>query len=519
MSPDLAIIVQQNLHLEGKPFRLTGRRYLRAVYNSPKRKIILKTARQVEKSTTIAAMEAVFLADGGYRTGLYVAPRPNHVKLFSTNRFRPMIVQSPRLRPLLTRKGTYDALMDKHLANGSWARFRVAYLTADQARGITSDFLALDEMQGLMYDHIPIIEQTQSHRPEGRRIYAGTPLTYSNPMEKWWERSTQKEWITRCDSGHVQETALTMENIGPRGPICAKAGCDSPVDPSRGRWRARFKDAEYDGYHLNQLMVPWYQVTTPEGEPAWNEILQNREHYPEYEFRNEVLGESFQSGEALLSPEDIYACCKDYRFTHRRATMLQGDTPVFMGLDWGGDGLSRTAIAIGAYFDGRFHLLDGYLLEGGGRNEDQDLEIAAKVALEWKVSWIAADSGFDAHKNRVLKRRVGPRRLYEFTFSGTAGADLTYHAVTRKYTANRLSCLRETWSGIKNKWIAFPRRPDMEGFVPDLTSLYQEERGSSRHVRWDHKAGERDDFYFALTLAYVSCLLHQKKIPNVLRAV
>ena len=89
--------------------------------------------------------------------------------------------------------------MQKRFANGSLIHFRSAHLSPDRVRGITADQLAIDEIQDILADHIPVILETISHSNYKYQIYAGTPKTYENTLQQQWEKTTQCEFLIKCD--------------------------------------------------------------------------------------------------------------------------------------------------------------------------------------------------------------------------------------------------------------------------------------------------------------------------------
>ena len=517
--PPIAVAekAQLTLWLEGRPFSLADRPYLLPIYESHESYngtnmvyTVLQTGRQVEKTTTVAALQVLFLQERPYRHTLYAAPRPHHVRVFSNHRFKQLLIESPSLRNLMRGKYVRDQVHDRVLSNMSKAYFRTAFLDAEQARGLTIDLLAIDELQGILRDHIAIIEQCQSHRPFGNKIYAGTPLSFDNPLTEHWKMSTQKEWIVKCSAEHSNQ--LGMKNIGKIGPICGRKACGKPINIRDGRWVAAVKTAPYDGYHISQLMVPWYQAVHPRtGKRAWEKILLALSSYSEAQFRNEVLGEAFRAGGSVITEDDFYACCGDYRITHVREKTIRGQTPLYLGVDWGGYGRSRTAVCIGCYTDGKFTVLDSYFFDG--RAPETELEEIARIVNKWRISLVLADEGNGQLNNRLLRRKVSPSKVFGCHLSGTSGVVMKYLQGQMRFVANRTESMNYMFAAIRERRIRFPRKEDIEPFVKDVTSIYEEYNPKSRKIVYDHKPDETDDWAHALNLAHLAFLTHTQKIP------
>lgn len=515
--PKMAQRAQKLLWLEGRPLNLSQRTYLWPIYNSQDSSdgtnadyTILMTGRQVEKTTTISVLQTLFLYEKAYRSTLYAAPRPDHIRVYSVHRFKQMLLESPYLRSLMRGKVVRDQVYERILSNFSKAYFRVAFLSAEKIRGLTIDLLCIDELQSMLRDHMAIIEQTQAHRPFGNRIYAGTPLSFDNPLSKIWELSTQKEWIVKCTAGHFNK--LSMENIGPTGTICNRIKCRKDVDVVNGKWVAMVKESPYDGYRINQLMVPWYQQTNPKtGKRAWDNILLAQRTYSEAQFRNEVLGEPWRAGASVITEDEFFSCCSTFKMTHKRSSTIRGKVPIYMGVDWGGYGTSRTAVCIGCHTDGKFTVLDSYILDGA-RPEDA-LDKIVKLCHEWKVSFIMADEGNGHLNNRVLRKKVAPAIVAGCHLSAASGMILKYMGGQARYVANRTETLNQMFTSIRQQTMRFPRKEDMDEFCHDVTSIYEEYNQKSRRATYDHKEGETDDWAHALNLAHTAWMAAAHRIP------
>ena len=513
--------VQRKLVLKGRDFRLYRRPYLLKIYDSVHPNKVMMTGRQVEKTTTIAAMMVDHVSNAAFKRALYVAARPSYVSEFSNTRFTQFMIESPELRHLLRGPFVVKNVEDKFLSNMSAVHFRSLFLSPAKARGLPVQFLAIDEMQEMISDHIPVIEECQSHYPlEAIRMYAGTPLTFGNTLSVKWSESTRNMWGVRCTAGHWN--FLTMENVGKEGPICGKllqegekkGLCSRDLDTYNGQWiqtapkRPTDEPYDWDGFHINQLMVPWLRAIHPiTKRTAWQEILRKLRSYPERQFRNEVLGEAFSIGKSVLSDQDVQACCENYRFTHDRRTMGLAGTPrVFMGLDWGGVGKSRTAVAILAFTtmekEAKLRLLDGYLWPGH-RPEDE-MEKVKELVHKWKVSFVAADHGNGHLNNRLLAHALAPVAVWDFHLSGTQVELMKQVRRERRYVLSRTESLAYLFRAIRLQEIGFPRWQDMRRFTPDIVGMFEEYNDKTRMIRYEHPPEQGDDFCQALNLAHMA---------------
>lgn len=174
--------------------------------------------------------------------------------------------------------------------------------------------ILIDEIQDILTDNIPVIEECASHSEHKLMRYSGTPKSLDNTIEKYWaDMSTQNEWMVPCDRCN-NWNELGENNIGKKGPICGKCGAPIHVRHERSQWAANQPitpenedRVSYEGFRIPQIMVPWI-VDSEEG---WKDILLKQEQYSRARFHNEVLGLSFDMGTRPLKQNHIESCCLD----------------------------------------------------------------------------------------------------------------------------------------------------------------------------------------------------------------
>jgi phage terminase large subunit GpA-like protein len=221
-----------------EPFTFEGRRHMRDPYDTSARRVLLKCARQVEKSTMLGNKALAYSCMvPAYRT-LYVSPSATQTKTFSADRIREPIETSPILKNFTTRMLSQN-VFEKQFINRSKITLRFAYLNADRTRGIPAYRIVIDELQDILLKNIAVIEQAASHAEERKTLeYAGTPKSLDNIIEHYWSgfdsmgrpMSTQGEWVVPCDRCGSAAGAgrfwniLNETNIGKKGLICQKCG-------------------------------------------------------------------------------------------------------------------------------------------------------------------------------------------------------------------------------------------------------------------------------------------------------
>lgn len=507
---------------DGKPFRFGSRRHLPAIYDDP-RDVILKCSRQTEKSTSLANQAAAFLyggtivEDDGVRRAirlLYVSASWLQVTDFSKDRLArvlesPCFVESvggapplwPRDRSVRSR-AFIDQVGEKRLRSGASIKLRAVHDNADRVRGISSDVLFADEIQDILGDLFPVIEESAARSPLRKRVYAGTPKTFDNAIERQWQASTRNEWILRCGAcGRFQ--FLALENLGRRwheetrsGCICAR--CGRPLDPRAGRWVAHGDpDAPVHGYRICHAMLP-------QSEEGWTAILQKRETYTEQAFANEVLGFSHEHAAAVLTEAELFACCNA-----ERANGVWPADGVAVGLsagvDWGGPGNSATVLTIGAFRDGLFRVLfvRNYKRYQGSR--DDVIANIAQVCAQWRVPVIGTDWAAGVKENADLRCAVVPgTTVVPFSYVGNVTATARWDRKARLFAVNRTKTLSTVFQLIRLGRMEFFRREDLAPLAGGYTACFQEWNERTGELRFDHPDSRPDDEIHSLNYCYMA---------------
>ena len=380
------------LNLNGKPYRLDEHFALESVFNTylpPE--LLLKTARQISKSTSLAARGLTISNAIQHFSTLFVTPLYEQIRRFSTNYVRPFIEQSP-LKTMWVGTGTENSVLQRSFQNFSKMYFSFALTSADRVRGISAHANNFDEVQDMDPGLIPIIKETMSASKWRLAMYTGTPKTLDNTIEGLWLSSSQAEWAIpclNCKKLNFPKMGLDLERmIGPsrndismQNPavICAK--CRKPIQPTLGRWIHKYKERrlKFPGYHIPQIIMPMHYGY----KNRWDELLAKQQGYGNYtipQFYNEVLGESYDVGAKLLTKTDLENASVlpwENEPLHAVEALKHRDDYVLkvLGVDWGGGGevkkgadknktenitMSFTSVAVlGLRGDGRLDVLYG----------------------------------------------------------------------------------------------------------------------------------------------------------------
>jgi hypothetical protein len=143
--PNIAPLLPMVLSLDGKPYTLDNHFQFESLfYTRMPRSSVLKTGRQVGKSTVAAAHGTITTTSIPYFRTLYITPLFEQVRRLSNNYVKPFIEQSP-IKALWTGVNTENSVFQRTFRNWSMMQFSFASLDADRIRGIRADRLYLDE--------------------------------------------------------------------------------------------------------------------------------------------------------------------------------------------------------------------------------------------------------------------------------------------------------------------------------------------------------------------------------------
>jgi len=380
------------LEIRGKPYHLHDHFPFAPFFRTRMpRRTLLKTGRQVSKSTSLAAQGVLFSNCIPYFSTLYITPLFEMIRRFSQNYVRPFIETSPVV-DLFMGSTTINSVLQRSFKNRSQMLFSFAYQDAERTRGISADKNVIDEVQDMDISFLPIIHETISASQDWGLIqYAGTPKTMDNTIEVLWQDSSMAEWMIKCPHcAHWNIPALEYDLVAMIGPyhsdisetcpgiVCAK--CRKPVNPrpayqgGTGRWVHRMKDRRWTsaGYHIPQIIMPMHYA-----DPEKWEILvgkqQGKGNTPVNVFMNEVCGESYDSGSKLVTVTDLRkaACLPWKRDVDEAKAHVNEYNYKVVSVDWGGGGVkagksvmeyqSYTAIAVlGMGPGGKIDVLYGY---------------------------------------------------------------------------------------------------------------------------------------------------------------
>lgn len=523
-------------------FNFEHREYLRQVYDTSSKRTLLKCGRQVEKSTLLGNKLLSYSCIVTALNSLYVSPTNQQSKVFSQDRLKEPIETSAFLKSWTTTKLSDNVFLKKFI-NRSQITLRYAYMNADRCRGIPSDIVCIDELQDILTDNIPVIEETASHselniggekHKGGIFMYSGTPKSLDNTIEIFWQQfSTQNEWVVPCHNHSiftgdgkitkVHWNILTEDHIGLESLICDKCGGKIVANDDMSCWAALNPDImrkgspvyipkPYEGYRIPQLMVPWI---------AHADILQKQKTYPRDRFYNEVLGLSYDSGLRPLTQQDVIDNCSQYlnmddASLSRMRTQFLGAVPIYAGIDWGTAENTFTVLTLGTYIDGKFQCFYYRRFEGRDADPTTQMEEIIRTLTHWNVKRIGVDYGGGFWPNDQLTNHFGMLRVAKYQYS-TPAEKVRWEDGLKRFLVNRTEVMSDIFNAIKRRDVLrFPNWPQFKSpFGSDFLNIFSEYNEQRRMIEYKKSPGATDDAFHCTLLCFLVSMLDHPR-PDII---
>jgi len=489
----------------------------------------LKTARQISKSTTLAADAIIHCQALAPYTDLIITPSQDQTRKFSHDRLGPTIKTSPAIRALIS-SDNLDNVFEKEFYNGSKIYMSYAKDNADRARGITADGLKLDEIQDIILGQVePVLIESMFTSPYQRRMLSGTPKSMSNGIEqRVWRQSDQREWMVRCHH-HGPEPfhqKLTMDNVGKTGPVCKR--CGKSLNTLDGLWVAtsnvtpQGKKPRIHGYHLPQIIFPTREVEVAPGIYGflnWEQFIEDIEQGDEATILNEKFGESADSEERPVKEDELKVLCDPHltMATNYRESMLRSHT--FAGIDWGYGLKSATVLAIGQFSPSTPNTFD-YVFMKKYDKRDADPKVCIpdmlRLMKDFRVHKCHADWGAGFGLNSQIRDAMGEAFLTaNYWHSGSRGKQVKFNVDMNAYVMNRSAHLARFFQALKKRQMAMKMAwPEFAPFAADILHVFREERKDGT-MYFDHRPDEPDDALHAMCYAWLIASLHKYGLDNI----
>jgi hypothetical protein len=447
---------------------------------------------------------------------LFVSPSAMQTMVFSKTRIDEIVEMSPLLKGLTHRSLVWN-LLEKTWLNGSKMYLRYAFLNADRIRGLSVNAIFADEIQDLIADIMPVIEETSSHFKDRLFVYSGTPKTFDNTINSYWEdSSTQAEWVIPCEhhgtpgnpaSWHWN--VLGVDNLGDAGPICDR--CKKPINPEHpaARWVEMNPGAEFQGFRICRLMVPWY-FKNPD---QWAGILEAQKRYPTPRFMNEVMALSYDSGTKPLTRGDIISACDDkYDMSETQLRDLRNSHILYAGLDWGSgtEGNAYSVVTFGGYTrnDTSYQIVYAKRLEGRLAEPTEQLKEIFRLFGIARPARVGSDYGMGLFQNNILTKRLGPQRVHVFMYAPRFRAKMAFEPKLGRFVVYRSLVMSDVFTAIKQLKMRLPAyRVFADPYAKDFTNITSAYSETQRITVYGKPRNRTDDTFHSATYSLLASVL------------
>lgn len=510
-----SVFAESTFQLDGRPFRLTNRHYLKPIYDADIEEGMIMSGRQVEKSTTNSTKMGTLTLLIPHFKALYFAPLTSQVREFSKERIGKIYEysQGQAVKQNFIGKHDSQAVQFKEFRNGSVNYFKHCYGTGDNIRGITVNGVWGDEIQDIHIDAIPVIKETQAHALDaGARMrvtwYTGTPKTFSNTIQQYWDRSTQSEWIIKCPHcGKYQ--IMGVKNLEPTKFVCRKCKMELPKECIiNGFWMELQPNRKLKGYRISQLMVPWIQA-----EDIWDKYTT----YSPDKFHNEVLGRSYENAEKPFNSLILNQISANDYSLYRRAEGEFSNTKNYMGVDWGTGEKSFTVVTIYSYnIAGKYQMLYTKRYDTGDEMDPEwQLKDICNLMNLFRISYAIVDWGFGFVQYKKMRQIFGDR-VAACYYSFNQNQKVKYNSKKTMWVVNRTEVIQDYVNAVHNKTILWPGA-DRSQFtwlydhhLVEMAEYRKARSGKSEDLMYNHPEGQPDDGLHSCVYAFLASKLSGK---------
>jgi len=498
---------EATLELKGKPFGFGLHMPFRDIYNWPKDRILLKTARQVGKSTFLSASTLTSCAEKAHHRVFYASTSEKQAREFARVKLNELLMRSSRIRPILLDSSSGDvnnSVFEKQFSNGSGITVSYMKDNADRTRGYSADDLMLDEIQDMDSRELPVVEEVLSASLNPSRFYTGTPKTLDNHIEHVWQMSTKHEVFFKCKSCG-RHNSIGLQNIGKKGPICSVCGGYLDI-AGQHLWVPTYDKTGPEPYFLG-ARIPQPALLLHSGfEKKWEDLLYKYENYDESKFANEVLGLSHSTGTRFLTLDDIIESCEgDACLTMPTERTFRLYDLLVMGIDWSGDGISevsKNAVVIFGRRAGdpkqRLQIVYKKIFPRGDM-----LKIVKEIAMIanlFKVRVVGADAGEGALNNSYLADALGAHRVQPFRY-GSFTLPIKMSPDNRTVYLDKTSAIDDIMKHIKSKAFIFPPYDTFKEEASHILAEFEMVTNAGNKI-YTHSPNDPDDFLHAMTFGY-----------------
>jgi hypothetical protein len=303
--------------------------FQREMYDeSGEREIVVKKATQIGVSAYLIRW-SLFYADTRGWSVLYIFPTVKQLYDLSDARVQPLIDNTEYLRTRVPR----TRVQNKGLKGVGLGL--VYFRGSERKRALDSvdaDAIAFDEYDTLTQENLPDAERRVSGSEHGLVRRVGVPSVPDFGVSASYERSDQRQWLTKCDGCGEWQPVDFWKNVDQEQMLVVCFACRKPLPVEKGKWVPQFPDRDMRGYHVPRLVVPRIAQNQDGALEAIVRESEKRKPYEVTVFHNKDLAEDYAPAEGRLTLAVIQAA-QSAGGGYEQAPGYAGDRLVTMGVD------------------------------------------------------------------------------------------------------------------------------------------------------------------------------------------
>lgn len=393
------IDAEQIKNEQGLAIEFHDRAFLKAIYEDLSPYQVVLKAPQIGL-TTLMVIKTMWVANYLKKDIIYTLPTQSDVQDMASGKINRIVAQNQSFRKWVK---DHDSVESKQVGDntiyyrGTW--------TTKAAMMVASSLNVHDEVDASKQDVLEQYETRLQARAGGWRWYFSHPSLPDYGVDKFWQISDQKHWFITCNACDEVQFLSWPESIDQDRKVYVCKACNAELsDDERrnGKWFAKYKEREFSGYWVSQLMCPW--IT------AEKICTDFSEKTPEY-FWNYVLGLPYMGGDAKLTQMHLF------QNLTQKQDVAEKDERVVLGIDTG----KKLDFVLGNQRLGLFH-----------HGDAQDYTMLNGFMERWPLCIAVIDAGgdfigaqqfFERWPGRVFKAYAGEDRKTNQLFRWGEGDD------------------------------------------------------------------------------------------------
>ncbi|CAM0013868.1 terminase large subunit [Vibrio phage D148] len=479
---------------------------------------------QVGKSLGLAGRMVTGSISQKYFTSLFMAPSQIQTKRFSSG-YLDTFRESKYVNKYFVNHSDPGNVFEKTFSNKSkiYLSYGQTSNDADRVRGLTADMMALDEIQDIQLESIPVIKEILNTSDFGYQLFTGTSKSTANTLEQLWLESNQMEFVHKCKKCGKwvipNEFNTMMEMVvNPKYMVCPH--CHKEFSFVGGHWVAtknelsQGKGAKY-GMHLPQLI---FGANTRTGSRQWDDLYdkvqqsKNGVLYTAETVSNEIFGLATDLGATSLSMSEARACCfpeildwpKPDKSNINPAAMplINGIHTTVLGVDWsvsGSEGSHTVVSVLGIDHSGRMILL--YAKKLIGSHILTQVDEVLSIARQYNCKMIGSDRGVGVLQGELMQQKYGHQRVIMCQYVAAAKR-LSWNQAGNFLAADRTGAMDDVMHKMRlgpDRFIT-PSWKVMEGFWGDALGIFEEETVIGKRV-YRKQPSIPDDWFHSVVFA------------------